>query len=69
MFTNYVADIYKKKGKSYISTTSNPSMIRARKRDPKWIPPRVGRKGNGSKNGLIQNSNKKGTTSNARITV
>lgn len=69
MFTNYVADIYKKQGKSYISTTSNPSMISARKRDPKWITTRVGRMGNGSKNGLIQNSNKKGTTSNARITV
>ncbi|MBQ2019266.1 MAG: GNAT family N-acetyltransferase [Rikenellaceae bacterium] len=68
-FTNYIAEQYKRKGKTFISTTSNPAMIFARKNDPKWITTRIGRVSNGSQSGLIQNKNKKGSTSNNRITV
>ena len=67
-FTNFIAERFKKDGKSYISTTSNPSMIFARKSDPKWIVTRIGRAGKGSETGF-QNKNKKGSTSNDRITV
>lgn len=31
-FTSYIADMYTKKGYSYISTTSNPAMIASRKK-------------------------------------
>ena len=54
-------------GITYISTTSNPSMIFARKNDTRWVTTRIGRCSSGS--GKIQNKNKKGSTSNARITV
>ena len=57
------------KGITYISTTSNPSMIFARKNDTLWVTTRIGRCSSGSGSGKIQNKNKKGSTSNARITV
>lgn len=68
-FTNVVAELFASEGKHFISTTSNPAMIFARKNDDNWIVTRVGRMGNGSKNGVMQNSSKKGSTSNSRITV
>lgn len=68
-FTNYVADLMKKEGKKYISTTSNPAMIFARAKDKKWITTRIGRTSLGSNNGVVQNKHKKGSTSAARITV
>lgn len=67
-FTNYIAEMFIREGKSYISTTSNPSMIFARKTDEKWVLTRIGRAGSGSANGF-QNKFKKGSTSNNRITV
>jgi len=66
-FTNYVAELLKKEGKTYISTTSNPAMIFARKNDKKWITTRIGRTSSGS--GKIQNKHIKGSTSCARKTV
>lgn len=67
-FTNYIAEMFMREGKSYISTTSNPSMIFARKTDEKWVITRIGRAGAGSANGF-QNKFKKGSTSHNRITV
>lgn len=66
-FTNYIAELLKKEGKTFISTTSNPAMIFARKNDKKWITTRIGRTSSGS--GKIQNKHVKGSTSCARITV
>jgi len=66
-FTNFIGSLLKKEGKSYISTTSNPSMIMARKKDKNWITTRIGRTSSGS--GKIQNKHIKGSTSCARITV
>lgn len=66
-FTNEIAEMYKKAGKNYCSTTSNPSMINARKKDKKWITVRIDRVSRGS--GAIQNKHKKGSTSADRITV
>lgn len=66
-FTNKIAKMLMCEGKHYISTTSNPSMIFARKNDKNWVTTRVGRTSSGS--GKIQNKNKKGSTSSNRITV
>lgn len=68
-FTDYVAGIYKQNGKTLISTTSNPAMIYSRSKNKKWIAVREGRTGLGGITSKIQNKNKKGTTSNNRITV
>ena len=68
-FTDFVADIYKKRGCEYISTTSSPSMIAARRKNPKWITTRRGRLSSGSDRGKIQNKNKKNSTSCKRISV
>lgn len=68
-FTNRIAEMFRREGKHYISTTSNPSMIFARKNDKNWVSTRVGRMGSGSENGLIQNKHKKGSSSSNRITV
>lgn len=69
VFTDYVAQLFIDEGKHYISTTSNPSMIHARMKNPKWVTTRKGRASKGSSNGKIQNKNKKGSTSSARITM
>lgn len=63
----FIASKYKSKGKSFITTTSNPAAINARKKSPNWITTRIGRASSGS--GRIQNKHKKGSTSNARITA
>lgn len=68
-FTNYVAKILKRENKQFISTTSNPSMIFARKKDNKWVMTRIGRLTAGSEHGKIQNKHVKGSTSYNRITV
>jgi GNAT superfamily N-acetyltransferase len=65
--SNFIADYYAKQGKSFISTTSNPAMIMARKKDPNWRMTRCSRASSGS--GLIQNKHIKGSTSSARITA
>jgi len=65
--SNFVADYHVKQGKTYISTTSNPAMIMARKKDPNWRMTRCDRTRLGM--GAIQNKNIKGSTSSARITA
>ena len=67
-FTDFVADMYKRNGKNYISTTSNPAMIQTRLKNKKWKVTNKGRLGKGG-NGLIHNKNKKGSTSTNRITM
>ena len=66
-FTDYIAQYYKDNGKSFISTTSSPSMIHSRTHNAKWVMTRMGRCSSGS--GKIQNKNKKGSTSANRITA
>lgn len=67
--SSFVGNILKSEGKNFYSTTSNPSMIMARKHDKKWKMIRIGRNPKGSKNGVIQNKHKRGSTSINRITV
>jgi ABC-type dipeptide/oligopeptide/nickel transport system ATPase subunit/GNAT superfamily N-acetyltransferase len=55
--------------KSFIATTSHPSIINGLKKNKNWILTRIGRASIGSKNGKIQNKNIKGSTSSARITT
>ena len=68
-FTNMIAELYASNGKKFISTTSNPAMIFARKNDSNWVTTRIGRLSKGSENGKIQNKHKKMSTSANRITV
>ncbi len=68
-FTSFIAELFKKEGKVYISTTSNPAMIFARVNDKKWKTTRISRTSTGGENSLIQNKHKKGSTSSNRITV
>ena len=63
-----VAEYFKRNGKTYISTTSNPAMINARIRDKRWVMTRHGRASSGSGSGIIQNKFIKGSTSANRIT-
>ena len=67
--TDFVGNLLKNSGKSFISTTSNMAMIQSRKRNPKWITTRIGRTSSGSGSGKIQNKHVKGSTSCQRITV
>lgn len=69
LLSNETAEILKKDGKFFISTSSNPAFINSRKNDEKWIITRIGRTSIGSKNAVINNKNKKGSTSFNRITV
>lgn len=69
ILSNFVADYFVKRGKTYISTTSNPALIFARAKDAKWRVTSISRKITGSGSGLIQNKNIKGSTSCARITA
>ena len=62
-FTTFIAQMWCDKGYRYVSTTSNPSMIIARKRNPRWRCVRFGRTAT-NKHGLL-----KGTTSSKRITA
>jgi ABC-type polar amino acid transport system ATPase subunit/predicted GNAT family acetyltransferase len=64
--TSAVADYFQRAGKVYITTTSNPAMIVARSKDPRWAMTRRCRVSSGS--GLIQNKYKRGSTSCARNT-
>jgi len=67
--SNNVAEIMKKNGKGFISTSSSPSFIFSRAKDPKWIVTRKGRTSIGSSGGKIHNKNVKGSTSSSRVTV
>lgn len=69
MLSDFIAEMYKQNGKTFISTTSSPAFIFARKRNKKWITTRIGRTSSGSGSGKIQNKHKKGSTSCNRITV
>lgn len=60
-FTNFIAELFAKEGKIFVSTTSNPAMIMARKNDNKWITTHIGRKQ--PNKGVLKKS------SNSRITV
>jgi ABC-type nitrate/sulfonate/bicarbonate transport system ATPase subunit/GNAT superfamily N-acetyltransferase len=67
LLSNNVAEILKQDNKGFISTSSNPAFINARKNNKNWVITRIGRANSGS--GKIQNKNKKGSTSSNRITV
>lgn len=67
LLSNNVAEILKKEGKGFISTSSAPAFIHSRKNDKKWRITRIGRTSSGS--GKIQNKYKKNSTSSNRITV
>lgn len=67
LLSTQIAELLKKEGKGFISTSSNPAFINSRKNDKKWIVTRIGRTSSGS--GKIQNKNKQGSTSSNRITV
>ena len=67
ILSNNVAEILKKNGKGFLSTSSNPAFIYSRSKSKKWIVTRKGRTSSGS--GKIQNKNKKGSSSSNRITV
>ena len=69
VLSNFVAEYFAQRGKTYILTTSSPAMIKACSRDPHWRITRVNRVSSGSGSGLIQNKNIKGSTSSARITA
>lgn len=64
-FSEYIAQMYVKNGMRYISTTSNPAMIVARKNNPNWITTRIGRAAGVSKSKKRQVN----VTSHARITA
>jgi ABC-type lipoprotein export system ATPase subunit/GNAT superfamily N-acetyltransferase len=65
-----IAKYYVEKlNKNFIATTSHPAIIFGLKKHPNWKMTRIGRASNGSRNGKIQNKNKKGSTSNNRITT
>lgn len=66
-FTTAIAEYFKRQGKTYISTTSNPAMIMGRSKDDRWVMTRLNRVSSGS--GIIQNKNIKGSTSRARVTA
>lgn len=68
VMTDAIAEMFHKNGKSFITTTSNPAMIKARSKSGKWAMTSHGRNGNGSNAGKIQNKHIKGSTSSARIT-
>lgn len=68
--TDFLAQMYKDNGYSYLCVTSNPAFIHARCKSPKWIVTRkLSRTGLGSATGKIQNFKKKKSTSFARMTV
>lgn len=69
IFSDYIAEMYRKNGKTLIRTTSNPAMIKSLINSKKWITTRHGRASKGGETGVVQNSHKKNSTSNARITV
>lgn len=66
--TNAVADYFTRNGKTFITTTSNPAMIVARGKDPRWAMTRRSRAISGSNTGIVQKKFKRGSTSCARIT-
>lgn len=68
VFGTHLAELYKNRGKTTISTTSNPAMIQAMRKNKKWVMTRKGRTSSGGCSGKIQNKNIKGSTSTARIT-
>lgn len=65
--TMFICDMLKNDGKKWITTTSNLARINTLKKNNFFRCTHIGRKSSGS--GRIQNKYKKGSTSNARITV
>lgn len=68
-FTDYVAELFRKEGKTFICTTSNPAMIATRKKSKKWKCVKIGRNGSGSGSGRLHNKRKKESGSSSRITA
>ena len=66
-FTDYVAGLFQKEGKTFISTTSNPAMIATRRKSKKWKCLKIGRHRSGS--GKLHNKRKKESGSSSRITA
>lgn len=62
--SNFVAENYYKQGKTFISTTSNPAMIFARKKDANWKTVHIGRQICGTRTSKL-----KDYFSSKRITV
>ena len=54
--SNTTANIFKKEGKDYIATTSNPQLIHARSMSSMWKITRFGRASGGTKTGVIKKS-------------
>lgn len=67
LLSNNIAEILKKDGKGFISTSSNPAIIATRKNDKKWIITRIGRTGKSTSK--TKNINHVNFCSNNRITV
>jgi len=57
ILTDYVGDLLMSEGKSYITLTSNPKLIYARAKSPKWITYRFGR---GRKTGITSKTSAAG---------
>lgn len=66
---DYIARYITQNGRRVTICTSNPAMIHTLKKSPLWRATNFGRKSSGTKTGLIQNKNIKGSTSSARITA
>tara|TARA_R110002110_G_scaffold7233_1_gene36696 strand:+ start:1214 stop:1678 length:465 start_codon:yes stop_codon:yes gene_type:complete len=65
-----IADKYLSEKKNFISTTTNPAMIFARKKDPRWITTRIGRAAKPNSKSKIHIERKdKSNTSCRRITA
>jgi len=66
LLSSKIAEMWVKKGFRFTITSSTKSLLKQRLRDKNWVVKRQGRCGSGS--GVMQNSNKKGSTSSAKIT-
>ena len=63
LMTDWIAEYYKKNGKTMICTTSAPSLIHARRKSKKWALTHFGRKADKGTNSIMN------TTSRDRITA
>ena len=67
ILTDSIAQMYKDRGRTFISTTSSPALVHARAKSHKWIVTRKGRTSRGS--GKINNKKNKNSGSYNRITM
>lgn len=66
---DFIAEEYRINKKRVSMVTSAPSLIQSLAKSKLWVCVRKGRTSKGSGSGSIHNKNKKGSTSNNRITV